>query len=125
MAAAIERINISATEVAVAVRGRNVTGTRLEIAGLPGPRSETRFGIPEVQYLAGGFETGSLAVKLQTELPRTVWVVLSRGNEWLDHRRVDNKWSPFAHSQDGVTIEPPDLPTQVQAYIYQGEGVNI
>jgi hypothetical protein len=123
--AAIERIHISATAISVTAKGRNIKGTRLEIGGQPDVRGEAHFGDEHVQQGAGGLQRGTLTVQLQSAVPRKLWIVLSRGNEWLDHRQLDAAWSPFAQKEGGLTIEPPEPGAQVQEYIYQGEGPRI
>jgi hypothetical protein len=105
----ISGVRLRPTEAQVRVDGRTLRGAVVELAGqsvgpterLKSNRARTvRFPLP------GGVPEGS-------------WIVLRRGNEWLDRRFLT--W-PFAHEpQPGVEIEIEPA-TQLEALASGGEG---
>jgi len=49
-----------------------------------------------------------------------VWVILSRGDEWLDYRNLDLRGSKSL-SDSGILIEAPEVCSQVKGLIERGE----
>jgi hypothetical protein len=116
--ASIKHINISPLLLSIEIDGTNLAGTRCQISGPPELTFETEISHPQ-----------RVDCPLPQGMPPEVWIVLSRGSEWLDHSYISQRWSPFRGRQGNVSFEvtfsPPDIPTQIQELIAQGEGPTI
>ena len=108
----IDEVHVSPTSLAVNVTGSNLNGVRLEISG---PGDFRPFDGPVEQ-------SKTVTASLPDGLPADLWIILSRGTEWLDYRHFDRRWSPFSGHEGNVTFEPPDLETRIQEIVVQGEG---
>lgn len=112
--ARIKHIEITPLTLSVEIDGTNLTGTRLQISGPPELNFEAEISQPQ-----------KVDCPLPQEMPLEVWIVLSRGSEWLDHSYISQRWSPFRQQSDKVTFSPPDIRTQIQELIAQGEGLTV
>jgi hypothetical protein len=116
--ASIKHINISPLLLSIEIDGTNLAGTRCQISGPPELTFEAEISHPQ-----------RVDCPLPQGMPPEVWIVLSRGSEWLDHAYISQRWSPFRGRQGNVSFEvtfsPPDILTQIQEMIAQGEGPNI
>jgi hypothetical protein len=112
--ARIKHIEVSPLLLSVDVDGTNVIGTKLQI-----------YGPPELKLDLVVSQTERIDCLLPQGMPLDVWIVLSRGNEWLDYSYLTQRWSPFGAQQDNVTFSSPDMRTQVQELIAQGEGLTV
>ena len=112
--ARIKHIEISPTMLSFEVVGTNLRNTQLQISGPP-----------ELQVYEPIEQTKRVDYPLPNGMPPTVWIVLSRATEWLDYAYLNQRSSPFAEKQDNVTFSPPDIRTQIQELIAQGEGLTI
>ncbi len=112
--ARIGSVNISPLLLSVDVEGTDLLHVRLQISGPP-----------DLQFKRSLMQTEKVECPLPNGLPPEVWIVLSRGNKWLDYTHLNQRWSPFSHKQKNVTIDPPDLRTRIQELIAQGEGPTI
>lgn len=108
------RIHLTPLQVSVDVKGNNLSNSRLQA-----------YGTPDLQYDQILLHEDRLLYPLPHGIPEQLWFVLSRDNECLDFCLINAKWSPFASKQKNVVIEPPDLQTQIQELIAQGEGPTI
>jgi hypothetical protein len=86
----------------------------IEISGPPDLTFETEVDHPQ-----------RVDCPLPQGMPPEVWVVLSRGNQWLDYVYLSQRWSPFKKPQESVSISPPDIGTQIQEFVAQGEGLKV
>lgn len=109
--ARIKHIEISPTMLSLEVEGSNLIGTQLQISNPP-----------ELEVYEHISEAKCVNCPLPNGLPPDVWVVLSRGNDWLDYLYLGQRRSLFRREQDNVTFSPPDIRTQIQELIVQGEG---
>ncbi len=109
--ARISSVNISPLLLSVDVEGTDLLNAQLQISGPP-----------DLQLKRSLTQTKKIECPLPSGLPPEVWIVLSRGNKWLDYTHLNQRWSPFSHKQKNVTIDPPDLRTRIQELIAQGEG---
>jgi hypothetical protein len=91
------------------VRGDNVQGARLELRTNSNLRFDVRLRKP-----------GKRRFALPNGLPERVFVILSRGDHWLDYRSIDLKGAKSSREL-GMTLEGPDACTQVQGLIERGE----
>jgi hypothetical protein len=112
--ARIKHIEVSPLLLSVDVDGTNVIGTRLQI-----------YGPPELELDTVVSQAERIDCLLPQGMPLDVWIVLSRGNEWLDYFSLTQRWSPFGARKDDVTFSPPDMRTQIQELIAQGEGLTV
>lgn len=110
--ARIDSVHIRPAEVQVRVEGRRLRGALVELAGnQPGPtRRLARNG------------TTLLRFPLQSGLQSGAWVLVRRGDAWLDRRFLN--W-PYARGQEpGVEIEI-EPSTRVEMLVAEGEGPTI
>lgn len=112
--ARIKHIEIAPLLLSVEIDGTNLAGTRLQISGPPELNFEGEISRPL-----------RVDCPLPQEMPPEVWIVLSRGSEWLDHSYISQRWSPFRQHSDNATFSPPDIRTQIQELIAQGEGLTV
>jgi len=116
--ARIKHIEISPLLLSIDIDGKNLTGTRCQISGPPELYFETEISHPQ-----------RVDCPLPQGMPPDVWIVLSHGSKWLDHSYISQRWSPFGGRPGNVTFEvtfsPPDIPTQIQELIAQGEGLTV
>jgi hypothetical protein len=112
--ASIKHINISPLLLSIEIDGTNLARTRCQISVPPELTFETEISHPQ-----------RVDCPLPQEMPPEIWIVLSRGREWLDHSYISQRWSPFRQRSDNVTFSPPDIRTQIQELIAQGEGLTV
>lgn len=105
----IERLEQHSSSLVIRVLGEAVEGVRLEVTGSKGVRLD--------QKLVG---PGDIRFELPEGLPPRLWVLLSRGNRWLDIRDLNQHG--LRSSWDNVIDVPPDLATQVAGLVARGEG---
>jgi len=105
----IEEVELHSNSVRVTISGRNVSGVRLELTGSPDMRFDRKLTEPS-----------SIEFPFPDGLPPKLWLLLSRGNRWLDLRDLNQYGtsSPW----DNVISAPPDLATVVAGMIARGEG---
>ncbi len=112
--ARIKHIEISPLLLSIDIDGTNLAGIRCQISGPPELNFEAEISQPQ-----------HVDCPLPQGMPPDVWIVLSRGSEWLDYSYISQRWSPFRRQQDNVSISPPEMRTQIQELIAQGEGLTI
>lgn len=112
--ARISHIEISPLLLSIDINGTNLAGIRCQISGPPELNFEAEISQPQ-----------HVDCPLPQGMPPDVWIVLSRGSEWLDYSYISQRWSPFRRQQGNVSISPPDMRTQIQELIAQGEGLTI
>lgn len=117
----IAHVHFSPAAVSVQVEGFRFQDAFLQVQAPPAP--------PFEQVIEG---SGTIDCPLPDGIPQQVWVALSRQHTWLDYFTLDQRWSPFAAKRPNVSIEsanmsvePPDLATQIQALIAGGEGQTV
>ena len=88
----IDQIVVSPTSLRVAVKGDDLEGVRLQVSG--GPTFHREVELPCISS-AGDDEARHVDVPLLVDPLPELWVVLSRGNSWLDYRVFPTQWSPF------------------------------
>lgn len=54
-------------------------------------------------------------------LPPRLWVLISRGNQWLDYRDLDLRESSLSSLSDDVVIDLPDVCVEISGLISRGE----
>ena len=92
--ARIAHIHLSAASLRVTVDGDEVAGAYLELRGAGGARHK--------QSLVG---PGDCDIALPAGLPFPLDLVLLRGEQWLDHRRLGDRPSPFDRTSAGSISE--------------------
>lgn len=112
--ARIKHVEIAPLLLSIEIDGTNLAGTRCQISGPPELEFETEISNAQL-----------VDCPLPQEMPPEIWIVLSRGREWLDHSYISQRWSPFRQRSDNVTFSPPDIRTQIQELIAQGEGLTV
>lgn len=106
----LELLDLHRSAISITVAGDNVRGSRLELKAGSDVRFDVRLRKPcKRRFL------------LPTELPDRVWVILSRGDEWLDYRNLDLRGSKSL-SESGILIDAPEVCNQVKGLIERGEG---
>jgi hypothetical protein len=110
--ARIKHIEISPLLLSIEVDGTQLADTILHINGSP-----------ELEYATQVSQPQRFDYPLPQGMPPDVWIALSRGTEWLDYSYISQRWSPFRGQQKNVTYSPPDIRTQIQELIAQGEGL--
>ena len=105
----IDRVELRSNSVGVTISGSNVSGTRLELTGSPDIRFDRKLAEP-----------ASVEFPFPDGLPPKLWLLLSRGNRWLDLRDLNQYGA--SPTWDNVINTPPDLATLVAGTIARGEG---
>lgn len=105
----IDRVELRSNSAGIMIKGSNVSGTRLELIGSPNIRFDRKLSEPS-----------SIEFPFPDGLPPKLWLLLSRGNHWLDLRDLNQygATSPW----ENVINTPPDLATLVAGTIARGEG---
>ncbi len=112
--ARIKHMDISPLLLSIDIDGINLAGARLQINGPSELNFEAIISQPQ-----------RVDCPLPQGMPSEVWIVISRGSEWLDYLYISQRWSPFRQRSDKVTFSPPDIRTQIQELIAQGEGLTV
>lgn len=105
----LEKIHLYPSSVVMEINGTSVKGTRLEMWA----------GLKHFETLLK--KRGSKTFQLPKGLPERIWIVLTRGNEWLDYREIDLRSSHLLDKK-GVVVETTSKPTQIKGLIARGEG---
>jgi hypothetical protein len=108
-AAWIDGVELRSNSVRVTIKGNSVSGMRLELTGPPDIRFDKRLT-----------HSGSIEFLFPEGLPSKLWLLLSRGNRWLDLRDL-NQYGTSSPWEDVVNTLP-DLGTLVAGAIARGEG---
>lgn len=104
----LDMVRLDPTAISVTVLGTNVSGTRLELSvgsDLRFDKTLRRPGTRKFSIIGG--------------LPDRVWIVLSRGDTWLDYRDVNLRGG--SSSDGAVSLPAPDICTQIKGLIERGE----
>jgi len=108
-------ITISPTAIEVTMSGTGTGGAQLIVTG--GGES-----LLEQKNVA----SGTFNCPLPNGIPSPLWIMLSRGNEWLDYYHRDERWATLNSSrQPNVTIDVGDARSEIEILIPQGEGPEI
>ncbi len=102
----ISDMHLSPTAMTVDILGTNPKGASVHFSGT---------GLDQVIEAIG--ESNSVRFALPHGIPESGYVVLGRGNKWLDYRQLSRL---IADSQ--ATVDAPDLVTQYEQLRYRGEG---
>jgi Schlafen, AlbA_2 len=105
----IELVHIHLSAVSVTVAGTHVNGTRLEISAEPLERFEVKLR-----------KAGMRRFSLPGGIPSRLFVILSRGDSWLDYRELDLRGNTAAEGEN-VVVDPADDCAQIEGLIVQGE----
>jgi len=65
-------------------------------------------------------KSGSKTVSLPEGLPESIWIALTRGDSWLDYRKLDLR-SGYLLPEEKAVQEPEDKPTELKGIIARGE----
>jgi hypothetical protein len=109
------RIRVTATQLAVEVRGGSLDGCELELSGVTG-RAAQPVSSP-----------GELIFPLESGLPEHAWLWLKNGTRWLDYRSIDPRsgWTGDL-ARAGVDIDvPADPQANIEALLAAGEGPHL
>jgi hypothetical protein len=104
----IELVHLHLSAVSVTVAGTHVSGTRLEVSAEPLERFEVKLR-----------KAGTRRFPLPEGIPPRLFVILSRGDRWLDYRELDLRGN--AAVGENVVIDPADDCAQIEGLIFQGE----
>lgn len=104
----LDMVRLDPTAISVTVRGTNVSGTRLELSVGSDLRFDKTLRRP-----------GTRKFSITGGLPDRVWIVLSRGDTWLDYRDLNLRGG--SSSERGVSMPAPDVCTQIKGLIERGE----
>lgn len=105
----IELVHLHQSAVSITVTGTHINGTRLEISGEPFERFEVKLRKPGVRRFS--FPRG---------LPQQLFIILSRGDRWLDYREIDLRGNPESLGKN-VVSDPADDCAQIEGLIERGE----
>lgn len=105
----IELVHLHLNGVSITVAGAHVSGTRLEVAADLSERSELSLRKAGVRRFS--FPRG---------LPSRLFIILSRGDRWLDYRELDLRGNIMAVGKN-IVIDPADDCAQIEGLIVQGE----
>lgn len=108
----LHHVTLSPTAIKVTVSGTRVVGVQVTISGSSG-----------VQFQQQLHRRGSVECPLPNGVPSPLWIVLSRGNQWLDFYHRDERWPVTNLRQSNVTVEAGDPGAELEALIAQGEGL--
>lgn len=105
-AAWISGMHLSPTAIAVNVAGADRVGVKVHLVGS---------GIePLIETVDDG---GIVRLAVPNGIPESGYVVLGRGNRWLDYRQLNR-----SITDSTATADAPDLATQYDQMRYRGEG---
>lgn len=112
----LAHIKMAPTAISITVAGDNVSGVRLTVTDTLVLNYEYQFESAETKEFP-----------LPNGVPIALYVVLSRGNRWLDYYHRDDRWPITRGEQGNVNIEhPPVSPElEIETLIAQGEGQHI
>ena len=117
----IEHVHFLPSSLSVQIEGSRFQNTFLQVQAPP--YSPFEQGIDN---------SGSVDCLLPDGIPEQMWIVLSRERTWLDYLTLNQRWSPFIAKQtnlsmdsQSMSIDPPDIATQIQALIAGGEGQTV
>ena len=106
----IERLQLHPSAISIRVEGAKVSGVRLEISGTPNFRVDKKLR-----------KSGFRRFTIPQGLPPRLWVLISRGNHWLDYRELDLRESSLSSLSDNVVIDLPDVCVEISGLISRGE----
>ncbi len=121
----LDRVAVSTSSILVSVRGADLHDVRLHTSGVATVEPEIDLGRDDGGAQVGQGEQRSITLPLVGEAPPSFQLLLAHKADWRDYRVVPTQWLPFHDREPGVTISPPDLRAQIEAYIYQGEGPRV
>ncbi len=110
----LSSITLSPTAVRATVTGIRIGGSQVTISGAQGVFTQ--------EALVG---RTTVTCPLPNGLPSPLYVVLSRGADWLDYYTRDERWPTLRHRQENVTVEFGDKTSEIEALIAQGEGLQV
>jgi hypothetical protein len=105
----IELVHLHLSAVSVMVEGARVSGARLEVAADFSERFEVNLR-----------KAGVRRFTFQHGLPSRLFIVLSRGDNWLDYRELDLQGNTLPAGKN-IVVDPADDCAQVEGLIAQGE----
>lgn len=110
----LAHVHVGRSDVSVRIQGTNFAGARLELNG-SGLRIARTVG-----------KLGRVQMRLPRGLPDDAWLYLSRNGHWLDYRVTGASlygiYHPPGAAVDGVSWDPPDMSSRVEALATAGEG---
>lgn len=104
----LDKIHLRSSPIEVKTNGTNVTGARLEI----------RAGMNHSETILK--RRGSSTFPFPNGLPESIWLVLTRGHDWLDYREF-NLTGGYLTSRKDITIETEDKALEIKGIIARGE----
>jgi hypothetical protein len=108
----IGNVHVTATQLTADIHGNKVRGSSLELFG----ESDRHTRLLK--------KRGTVTIPLKDGLPKSAWLWLKRGSDWMDYRSIDAQsgWSGNL-TRAGVSIERPVEPqANIEALIASGEG---
>lgn len=105
----IELVHLMPSAVSITIAGTDVRGARLEVGADPTARFDLRLR-----------KSGMRRFPLPRGLPQRLFIVLSRGDRWLDYRNLDLRGGTAA-TGNNVVADLGDDCAQVEGLIARGE----
>lgn len=105
----IELVHLHLSAVSITVAGTHVRGTRLEVTAELSERFELNLRKAGVRRFT--FPRG---------LPPRLFIILSRGDRWLDYHELDLRGGTTAVGKN-IVVDPADHCAQIEGLIVQGE----
>jgi hypothetical protein len=105
----IELVHLHLSAVSITIAGNHVNGTRLEVSAEPYERFELKLRKASVRRFS-----------LPHGLPERLFIILSRGDRWLDYRELDLSGNTTSVGKN-VIVDPADDCAQIEGLIAQGE----
>jgi len=102
-------VHVHLSAVSVTVAGTQVNGTRLEVSAGLSERFEVRLR-----------KAGVRRFSLSHGVPSRLFVILSRGDRWIDYRELDLSGNTTAAGEN-VVVDLADDCAQIEGLILQGE----
>jgi hypothetical protein len=109
----LRQITITPTVIQVNVDGNQVGGSKIIFSDS---------GQLYVEHKLSQAET--VECPLPDGVPTQLYIMLARGNTWLDYYHRDERWTIYKKDQDNVEIESnlPNRELEIEGLIAQGEG---
>lgn len=107
----IDKIYLEPNSISIAIKGRVVKNTRLEV-WVGGQHGETFVKKP-----------GRVKFSLNAGLQDKIWIVASRNKHWLDYREIDLRYRSYSSKEDkNLIIKNRDAQVELKGIIARGEG---
>jgi hypothetical protein len=106
----IDTVYLAPSSIAVNVKGNSVDNTKIEI------------WVGKQHFEDQLTKKGRKTFILNKGLAEKIWIVVSRNNQWLDHREIDLRYRNYADKSDNLVVKFLDKQVEIKGIIARGEG---